>query len=162
RAEIAATWLLGEPARGLPAARLLRVAVDIACADETPYRLHELLSHPALNLRGALGPVAVTGRGRWRRLLSHIVRARGLDGIVAGIERMPMDDEGDPEALERERAARAALVESTKTVAAALEPFRKSQPLAGHARAWCTFLRSLARPSESRGRLLALLEPLAT
>jgi hypothetical protein len=164
RAEIPATWLIGGPARDLLAARLLRVTVDLACGEATPQRLYELLAHPALNLRAALGPVALAGRGRWRRLLSQIASARGLERIVAGIERMPHDDggEGGAEAAERERAARRALIASTRAVLAALEPLGRTQPLAHHVRAWITFLHRLARPSEARARLLALLEPLGT
>jgi hypothetical protein len=64
RASIPTTWLVGHAARDLMPARLLRLALDIALGDDTVARVHELLSHPALDLRSQLGPEAIAGRAR--------------------------------------------------------------------------------------------------
>lgn len=162
RAAIPATFMVGRPARELGAARLLRVTLELAGGDATPLRLYELLVHPALGLRGALGPDAVRGKGRWRRLLSQVVGARGLDRIAAGIERLEEGEGREPEEEERERAARASLVGAIRALEAALAPLLEPGPLGAHARAWTAFLDRFARRSESRGRLLALLDPIAS
>jgi len=161
RAELPCTFLVGRPASGLPAARLLRVVLALACGDATPARLYELLTHPALGLRGALGPDAIKGKGRWRRLLGKLALARGLDRIAAGIERLELSEALDGEDRERELAARASLVGAIRAVEEALGPLLERGPLGAHARAWGAFLQRFARRSEPRGRLLALLEPIA-
>jgi hypothetical protein len=162
RAGIPCTWMVGRPARELAAAGLLRVVLDLACGDATPLRLYELLAHPAFGLRAAFGPDAVKGKGRWRRLLSQVASARGLDRIAAAVERLSIDDSVDPEEFERERGARASLVASIRAVEAALALLLEPGPLSAHARAWTAFLERFARRAESRGRLLALLEPIAS
>jgi hypothetical protein len=162
RAEIPATFLVGRPARELGAARLLRVALDVALGEETPSRLYELLGHPALGLRGALGPEAVRGKGRWRRLLGTLASARGLARIAAGIERLELETERGPEEVAREQAARASLTGAIRALEAALAPLRAPGSLGAHARAWTAFLERFGRRSEARGRLLALLDPLAS
>ncbi|MCK6548196.1 hypothetical protein L6R52_20270, partial [Myxococcota bacterium] len=157
-AGIPATWFVGGPARELMPARLLRVAIDVAVGDATPLRLYELLGHPALDLRRVLGPDAVKGRGRWRRLLSSIRGARGLTRIVRGLEALPAPD-GAPEELERERAARTSLLASLGALLPALEGLDVRAPLGAHVRALSRFVERFARRSEARSRLLALLEP---
>lgn len=161
RAGIPATWFAGFPAKDLAAARLLRLALNVALDTATPRTLYELLTHPALDLRARLGPDAVKGRGRWRARLSRISRARGLEHIIAGIERLPVRDGVTPEELERETAARTSLIACTRALAEATALLRIEGPLGAHARTWREFLYAFSRRSEARGRVLALIEPLA-
>ncbi|MDP2345554.1 MAG: hypothetical protein Q8O67_31715 [Deltaproteobacteria bacterium] len=181
RADIPRTWFVGFPAGDLVSARVLRIAVDMACGDETVDRLYELLSHPALQLRSVLGPDGVRGRGRWRRLLAGFTGARGIERIIAALERLlvkEMSATADKPAASPPPLAAAApgstttdavasdadsiasLLASITAVQAALSALRQPGPLGLHARAWRGFVEKLVRTSEPRGRLLALLEPL--
>lgn len=165
RADIPTTWLVGHAAHDLLPARLLRLALEVAQGDDSVLRIYELLSHPTLDLRSQLGPDAVKGRGRWRRLLGKIDRARGLERIANAIEAMPVD-EGDrvltDEEREREVASRASLVKCTRTLDAELRALDVKGQLGQHARAWASFLKRFARVSDVRAKLLALLDPWST
>jgi hypothetical protein len=210
RAGIPCTWLMGFPAQELTAARLLRLAVDVENGDDGVLRVYELLTHPALDLRARLGPDAVRGRGRWRRMLGEVKRGRGLDKIAKAVEGRPGREGLEGEDLEREQRARTSLVTCLRALHEALAPFGAEgdlgdrttgdrtlgdrapgdrtlgdrtlgdrtvgdrtvgdrapgapgdRTLGGHARAWRRFLLDFARASESRGKLLALLDPIAS
>lgn len=168
RADIPTTWLVGYAAHDLPPARLLRLALDVARGDDSIARVYELLSHPTLDLRSQLGPDAIKGRGRWRRLLAKIVRARGIAIMANAIESMPVD-EGDraltDEEKEREVASRASLVRCLRTLDVELNAMKAVKavkgPLGQHANVWTTFLKRYARVSDVRTKLIGLLEPWA-
>ncbi|HEY1098452.1 MAG TPA: hypothetical protein VGF99_05975, partial [Myxococcota bacterium] len=133
--------------------------------------LYELLMHPALSLRAALGPAAVVGRGRWRRLLSHVRHARGIDRVLAALhDTVPaaladaaLDDDdavAARAAAATDLAGRTALITSLEGLLTALAPLSTSAPLATHAARWVAFLERFARVGAERGRILQLIAPL--
>jgi hypothetical protein len=164
RAHIPATWLVGYPAASLAPARLLTLALTMANGEQTPQRLYELLSHPALALRAALGPDAVAGRGRWRQLLGQIRHARGLERIRQGLERLDLGAEkgasdADLQRAERAAIARASLLTCIDALAEVVGGFAAPATMRAHAQGWSAFLERFARTGESRGRVLQLLLP---
>lgn len=165
RAKIPATWLVGFPAAELMPARLLSLALEMASndvhsGDQRVSRVYELLTHPSLSLRAALGPDAVAGRGRWRRLLGAVARADGPARIELALDAVPLP-ELDAEQLEREQKSRASLRKCLGALRETLGEMAQPATLGQHAARWTSFLSRFARAGESRERLLRLLQPLA-
>jgi len=189
RAVLPTTWLVGMAAAELPPARLLALAVEVALDDASTETFYALLTHPTLALRAALGPAALVGRGRWRRLLAPHRNARGLTRLLAALkgEATPTptptpthtstsaptstaSDSDEARALRaqqakeaselREQEVRVALLSTTTALQAALTTLAASGTIGDHARRWTAFLGRWVRPTEDRARLLAMLAPL--
>ncbi len=174
RAVLPTTWLVGMAAAELPPARLLALAVEVALDDASTETFYALLTHPTLALRAALGPAALVGRGRWRRMLVPHRNARGLTRLLAALTAEAGSPSTTPVAATdsdearvaraqqelREQEARTALLSTTTALQAALKTLAASGTIGDHARRWTAFLNRFVRPTEDRARLLAMLAPL--
>jgi hypothetical protein len=188
RAVLPTTWLVGMAAAELPPARLLALAVEVAQDDASTETFYALLTHPTLAVRAALGPAALVGRGRWRRLLSPHRNARGLGRLLSALSSSSPSlsssssssspssssssssspgpaagDEAWAATVPREQAAQAAQAALLSTTAAlhdALQTLAAAGSIGAHARRWTAFLTRWVRPTEDRARLLAMLAPL--
>jgi hypothetical protein len=155
QAGLPATWLTGPPLGTSGPARLLRLALSVSAGEDRAEDWYRLLRAPALRLRARLGPAAVRGRGRWRRLLSEVGVPRGTDRIEAGLRALAA--EPSPEAPGRLEATQA-LLQSITALQAAFAEWPVDATFAEHARAWAGWLRAWASRRPERLALEVVLD----
>ncbi|MEC7523032.1 MAG: hypothetical protein VYE22_24355 [Myxococcota bacterium] len=155
RAGIPASWQTGPALASTPAASLLLHALSLAAGEDSVAAWYELLTWPGLRLRQALGPDAVAGRGRWRRLLARCGAYRGgaviQDALAACREALGEDDDAD-------RAALDGLMLSLDELRGVTESWRAAQTIGRWADSWLWFVRRFGRESSDARQLRRLLE----
>lgn len=137
------------------AAGFLRLLVGMVAGRDRVVDWYELLRLPGLRLRVNLGPAAVAGRGRWRRILSQIRVNRDSDQILAAVSHWQGEQED-----EANQAAAASLHQSVSTLLSEARALPERATLSDQAGAMAALVERWCFPGRDTNQLRAALRAL--